>query len=378
MSGRHAVRRIITCSITCSILMAPAAAPSSSARADTIRDREWITTSLHLAAAHRYSTGGGVVIAEIDSGVDRTHPDLVGNVLVGTSIFPGADGENGDTDTYGHGTAIASLLVGHGHGLRNRDGVLGIAPGAKVLPVRNGVRIGTNIPQAIDWSIDHHVQVICIAEGSPIPNPDLVASIHRAEAADIVVVAAAGDTTDGPAIDFPAGYPGVVAVAGTDQHGDHAAISPTGPQIELAAPATNLVQDYLQHQYAEGTGTSASAAIVAGAAALVRARFPKLSAVEVIHRLTATAIDKGPPGRDPEYGYGLVNIVGALTADVPPLPQSTSPTPPPSPTISVSAAASHSVVAPTKSISISMIALVAAAVALLAVVGAWIAARRKR
>jgi hypothetical protein len=60
---------------------------------------------------------------------------------------------------------------------------------------------------------------------------------------------------------------------------------------------------------------------------LVRARFPNLSAVEVIHRLTATAIDKGPPGRDDQYGYGIVNLVGALTADVPPLPASPSATP---------------------------------------------------
>jgi subtilisin family serine protease len=84
----------------------------------------------------------------------------------------------------------------------------------------------------------------------------------------------------------------------------------------------------LKHDYGAGTGTSASAAIVAGAAALVRAKFPNLSAKEVIHRLTATAIDKGPKGRDDEYGYGIVNLVGALTADVPPLPSSPPASPP--------------------------------------------------
>jgi subtilisin family serine protease len=77
----------------------------------------------------------------------------------------------------------------------------------------------------------------------------------------------------------------------------------------------------LNHTYGISSGgTSASTAMVSGAAALVRARFPNLSAVEVIHRLTATAIDKGPKGRDDEYGYGIVNLVGALTADVAPLP----------------------------------------------------------
>ncbi|MDT5036504.1 MAG: hypothetical protein QOE03_1689 [Micromonosporaceae bacterium] len=78
-------------------------------------------------------------------------------------------------------------------------------------------------------------------------------------------------------------------------------------------------------KYSQGVGTSAATAIIAGVAALVRAKYPELSAVEVVHRLTATATDKGPPGRDDEYGYGIVNPVAALTADVPPLTPSASP-----------------------------------------------------
>jgi subtilisin family serine protease len=87
----------------------------------------------------------------------------------------------------------------------------------------------------------------------------------------------------------------------------------------LAAPGVDIVSTSTAGEYREATGTSGASAIVAGAAALVRSRFPDLSAEEVVHRLTATAIDKGPPGRDEEYGYGVLNIVGALTTDVPPL-----------------------------------------------------------
>ncbi|GHJ10188.1 hypothetical protein TPA0907_45550 [Micromonospora humidisoli] len=72
-------------------------------------------------------------------------------------------------------------------------------------------------------------------------------------------------------------------------------------------------------KYRKGTGTSDATAIVAGAAALVRSKYPYLPAAEVVHRLTATAVDKGPPGRDDEYGYGVIDLVAALTADVPPL-----------------------------------------------------------
>ena len=90
----------------------------------------------------------------------------------------------------------------------------------------------------------------------------------------------------------------------------------------------DIISTGLNGQYRRGTGTSDSAAIVSGAAALVRSRFPDLPASEVVHRLTATATDKGAPGWDEQYGYGVLNLVAALTADVPPssAPARTAPT----------------------------------------------------
>lgn len=85
------------------------------------------------------------------------------------------------------------------------------------------------------------------------------------------------------------------------------------------APAVDIYSTSYGGKYSKGTGTSGATAIVAGAAALIRSRYPDLPAQEVAHRLTATAIDKGPPGRDDEYGYGVIDLVAALTADVPPL-----------------------------------------------------------
>jgi subtilisin family serine protease len=104
----------------------------------------------------------------------------------------------------------------------------------------------------------------------------------------------------------------------------------SGPEVVLAAPAIDIVStDRVgdgRSGYATGVGTSASTAIVAGAVALVRSKYPDLPATEVIHRLTATADDRGPPGRDNDYGYGIVNLVKALTADVPPIGATTGPT----------------------------------------------------
>jgi subtilisin family serine protease len=94
----------------------------------------------------------------------------------------------------------------------------------------------------------------------------------------------------------------------------------------IAAPAVDIYSTTLHNGYSTATGTSDSAAIVSGVVALIRSKYPKLSARDVIHRLVTTADDRGPPGRDDQYGYGIVDPVKALTADVPLLPPTTTPT----------------------------------------------------
>jgi len=308
------------------------AIPAGPVWADSVRDRQWQLGFLRAAEAHRYSQGAGIVVAVVDTGVDGTHPDLVGNVLSGTDVQPGATGD-GRTDTDGHGTAMAGLIAAHGHGPDNSSGTLGIAPQASILPVRDGSRkAAAGTTDGVSWAASHGARVISISQGSDVNDPRLQRAVAEAIARDIVVVAAAGNIP-GVSVDYPAAYPGVVAVGGVDQHGNHAEIAISGPEVMLSAPAVDVVHPALGHGYGSGTGTSDATAIVAGAAALVRARYPNLSATEVVHRLTATAIDRGPPGRDAQYGYGIVNLVGALTADVPPLaslsasPAGTAPTP---------------------------------------------------
>lgn len=141
--------------------------------------------------------------------------------------------------------------------------------------------------------------------------------VEEAIARDVVVVAAAGNSPHDKGVQWPAAIPGVVAVAGVDRNGNRSKISVAGPEVVLAAPSDDISSTNTGGGYRVGTGTSDATAIVAGAVALVRSKFPNLKAKEVIRRLTATAIDKGAPGRDPEYGYGIVNLVGALTADLP-------------------------------------------------------------
>jgi type VII secretion-associated serine protease mycosin len=294
--------------------------------ADSVRDAQWHLKFLNVAEAHRYSQGAGVVVAVVDSGVDASSPDLAGNVAAGTETFVGNNGGNGWTDTDGHGTTMAGLVAAHGHGAAGTDGALGIAPKATILPVRDGtVREAIAVGSGVAWATEHGARVISISSGGDNRDRGTQEAVEEAIAHDVVVVASVGNTPGAAQVEYPAAYPGVVAVAGVDRNGNHAAVSVTGPEVVLSAPAVDIVSTALDHQYRPGTGTSAATAIVAGAAALVRAKFPNLSAAEVIHRLTATATDKGPQGRDDQYGYGIVNLVAALTADVPPLPASPSP-----------------------------------------------------
>jgi len=211
--------------------------PASAAWADSTRDRQWPLAFLKVAEAQRYSQGAGVIVAVIDSGVDASHPDLAGSVLSGIDAQPGASG-NGWTDTDGHGTGMAGLIVAHGHGPGGSLGVVGIAPQAKILPVKDGASAGTAVADGIAWATNHGAKVISISEGSADDDPRERAAVEQAIARDIVVVAGAGNLP-GQGVDYPAAYPGVVAVAGVDQHGNHAEVSLTGPQVVLSAPAVN-------------------------------------------------------------------------------------------------------------------------------------------
>ncbi|MGA3537865.1 type VII secretion-associated serine protease mycosin [Micromonosporaceae bacterium DT194] len=302
------------------MVAAAAVAPAEAAAAEGIRDRQWHLHSLDVAEAHQHSEGEGVIVAVIDSGVSP-HPDLRGNLLRGVDIVHGGDGR-GQRDQSGHGTAMAGIIAANG---RN-GGALGIAPKAKVLPVFASPPAddgrSTDIGIGVEWAIANGARIINISSGGSSA-PRLRLAIEDAIAKDIVVVAAAGNSPGPDYVDYPAAYPGVVAVSGVDRRGRHAKISVSGQEVAIAAPSDDIWTTSKGNDYETGDGTSNSAAIVSGAAALIRSRYPDLTAEEVIHRLTATATDKGPPGHDPEYGHGIVNLVAALTADVPPLPQPT-------------------------------------------------------
>ena len=300
---------------TCGVLAILACMPP--AFADSTRDRQWHLAALNITKAQKISDGDGVTVAVIDTGVKADHRDLVGNLLPGFDFI--ANDTKGWVDDNGHGTAMAGIIAGHGHGPGHADGTLGVAPAAKILPIRvldATDRPSLDIPKAIDKAVSQGVGVISMSFVTT-NSDDLDRALDNAAKADVVLVAGSGNRPENVLVQYPAKYPRVVAVGATGRNGGLSKVSVTGEELAITAPGDDIATTSNTGAYREADGTSNSTAIVAGAAALVRAEFPELSASEVVHRLTATATDKGPPGRDSDYGFGELNLVAALTADVP-------------------------------------------------------------
>jgi type VII secretion-associated serine protease mycosin len=340
-SGRRAIVRVaaVACAVVVSAILA------SPAYADSVRDDEYQLRTLDVSTAWTYATGAGVTVAVLDSGVDATHPDLAGQVLPGADFVDGST--DGRRDFVGHGTTVAGLIAG-----RNNDsgGVAGIAPDAKILPVRgldreNKYDDATVVAGGLRWAVDHGANVVNISLGGGARSDALADALSYAADHDVVVVACTGNVTPGTnstEVWYPAREAGVVAVAGlnsaegtggTAPGSGTAAVPPagaggaapanalwagslTGPPTVLTAPAVNLIGPR-PGGYWKVQGTSFAAPLVTATAALIRSKWPTLDAPNVINRLIRTARDLGPVGRDDQFGYGEVNPVAALTASVP-------------------------------------------------------------
>jgi subtilisin family serine protease len=262
------------------------------------------------------------------------HPDLAGSVLGGHDYVNPSG--NGQEDVDGHGTGMAGLIAAHGSG---QKGAMGIAPDAKILSIRV-IKAGfadIKSGPAIQWAIAHGAKVINISVGGSI-DPATLDALDVAVKADVVIIAAAGNKPRSSGIDAPAFVPSVVAVTAIGRDGKLDPISATGPEADIAAPGKDIESTGLKSGYRVGTGTSDSSAIVAGAAALIRSKYPELTAPEVVDVLESTADDKGAPGVDNEYGHGVLNIVAALKAAGAKSGDSTSGNPSASPTITTTPA----------------------------------------
>jgi type VII secretion-associated serine protease mycosin len=293
-----------------------------------VTERPWAQRYFDLDRTWTHSRGAGVLVGVVDSGVDADHPQLRDRVLPGSDFFLVGD-LPGNFDCVSHGTAVASIVAAapaEGVGFR------GIAPDARVLPVRVTDRDvnDTGEPAPIDpgavaagihYAADQGVRVLNLSLSGYTDHRAIRDAVAHAVARDVLVVAAVGnrqpDSADAPAVpSYPAAYDGVLGVGAIDIAGMRTEGSQIGPYVDLVAPGAGVLAATRAggHDYWEGT--SFAAPFVAGAAALVRSAWPELTAPQVAARLVATAAPAPGGAGSQAYGAGIVDPYRAVTEDL--------------------------------------------------------------
>ena len=313
------------------VLGAPGPASAQSIGQQVRADDVAVLRQIDVPAAWARSKGSGVTVAVLDTGVRPDAPDLTGQVTVGPDYTAGAD-PPGYQPPHLHGTYIGSIIAGHGSGPGRAQGVMGVAPEAKILSVRvilddqepgfyvYNLNAGYDdaISDGIRYAVAHGASVINMSLGSTEATRSVRAALAYAIAHNVVVVAAAGnDGTRGSSFtpySYPASFTGVISVAAVSASGKRASFSDQNSSVVVSAPGVNVVGDGPGTSYLSGSGTSPASAFVAGVAALIRSKYPSLSPVQVMQAIVRSAQRRPAGGYSPMTGFGEVDAAAALTA----------------------------------------------------------------
>lgn len=335
--GRTLVAMVASCLGVC--LLGVAGVP---AHAASVRSEQWHLDAMRADEMWKSSTGNGVTVAVIDSGVDAELPDLRGQVLDGKD-FTDRKGDERD-DFNGHGTRMAAVIAGTGK-RRDEKASFGLAPGAKILPLRvplggevedltEGTRyFSRTVGSAIRYAADSEAEIINISlagHAESAARREFSEAVKYATSKGKLIFAGVGNSAerDNPVL-YPAATPGVVGVAATDRKGETTEESEYGPQVDLAAPGEDIVtacpggtEVCVTH------GTSDATALASASAALIWAKYPDWTAHQVLRVMMNTASGAKSGKKRTDYiGYGIVRPRIALKepgdpgpADVYPIP----------------------------------------------------------
>ncbi|MEU5977390.1 type VII secretion-associated serine protease mycosin [Streptomyces sp. NPDC047315] len=320
--------------------IAPAAADTTQCEpTQTYKGVPWSLQRVMLDELWKQSTGEGVRVAVIDTGVDITHPQLKGAVDAksGTNLLPKKNkkGEelnigkaNGTDDAIGHGTKVAGIIAAR---KMEGSGFVGLAPDAKIIPIKqndaDGNGSASTLADAVDHAVAKDAHVINISQdtaNAAKPDAKLQEAVNRALAADVVVVASAGNDGGGGNVKktYPASFEGVLAVGASDRNNERAPFSQSGGFVGVAAPGVDMVSTVPGGGHCADNGTSFSAPYVAGVAALIKAKHPKWTAPQIVAQMQQTA-ERSTPGQDRLVGWGVVDPLRALTEDDEPIDKPT-------------------------------------------------------
>ncbi|WP_229842980.1 type VII secretion-associated serine protease mycosin [Streptomyces tanashiensis] len=325
------------------------------AHAEGIRGRQWHLDAFGAEEIWQLSTGKGVTVAVIDSGVEKQQPDLAGQVLKGKDFAPDEAGDE-FTDYTGHGTDMAGLIAGTGQA-NGGDGAFGLAPGAKILPVRvPGAEGGKKsqaaanrefnavMPEAIRFAVDSGAKVLNISQGSPEGSPQLTEAVKYALDKGALVFAAVGNTGDKRnQTEYPGATPGVVGVGAIDKKTTRIPMSQHGPQVDLVAPGKDTLAACAGGRVCTSSGTSNATALASAAAALIWAKHPDWTNNQVL-KVMLNTIAKPAQGetRSDYIGYGAIRPLRALKTPGDPGPADVRPIDDLAETVTPSASASAS------------------------------------
>lgn len=291
--------------------------------ADMELDDSWGVKRVNAGVVHASGTTGvGVKVAVIDSGIDLTHPDLAANYAGGYDFV---NNDTNPADDLGHGTHVAGIVAA----LDNNTGVVGVAPGVQLyaLKVLNAENFAywSDVVRAVEWAVDNGIQItntsLVGAQGSLAMKDAYDASY----ALGMFHVASAGnsgtcDISRKSTVTYPAKYDSLVAVGATTQTDTRPCWSSTGSEVELSAPGEGVRSTYFSGTYASMNGTSMASPHVAGAAALlIAAGITDANGNGFINddirlKLRETSVDIGANGLDKEFGYGLIDAASAVAS----------------------------------------------------------------
>jgi len=255
---------------------------------------------------------GGLPVGIVDTGIDAGHEDLAGKVRACGAAADGVVTDGDCADSEGHGTHVAGTI---GALANNRAGVAGVAFNSPLIVCRalggaDGSGTVADVAACIRWAHVRGAKVISMSLGGPASRTLAEAAktaYARGGRSGSLLVAAAGNDGDGTT-EYPAGLDQVVSVAATDATDNVAPFSNQNPDVEVAAPGVDILSAKLGGGYVRMSGTSMATPHVAGAAALLWGLEPSATAAAIRRRLDASVDDRGAPGRDPAYGYGVVNL----------------------------------------------------------------------
>ncbi|WP_432134760.1 type VII secretion-associated serine protease mycosin [Streptomyces sp. bgisy154] len=318
-STRHRGRRTAAVALLALLLVAFEAAPAC---AESTREQQWFLDAMHAQDMWRISTGEGITVAVLDTGVDPNNPDLKGRVLDGKDFAPSSRAGDEHTDYDGHGTGMAGLIAGTG-AYSGGKGAYGLAPGAKILPVRMPSTDDTNpfaVPEyfskGIRYAADAGAKVINISMSGGTGTPQLTAAVNYAIEKGSLIFAAVGNGADkGRVIEYPAATPGVVGVAAVGKDLRRTTISQYGPQVDVSAPGEDMVHACGgKTGLCKTSGTSDATALASASAALIWSAHPDWTNNQVL-RVMLNTIGAPTDGakRNDSIGYGIVRPRIALT-----------------------------------------------------------------